>query len=140
MLGLADIESGLGKFAEAEKLAKECLDITKRVLGEEHSTVPFILHSLCLIYQNQNRFDLAEPLAVQSYELGQRLLGPDHYDVLVWVSSLADIYNNLGKFDKAEPLARRAYEGFKTGGRRQGQEHAGRGEQPGPVLRRPGQI
>ena len=66
------------QFAKAELLLVKVLEVSRRVLGEEH---PFTLNSMNNVgvaYQNVGKFDKALTLHEQILEKRKLQLGPDH--------------------------------------------------------------
>ena len=63
---------------EAEPLYLQALELTKRLLGEEHPHVATSLNNLALLYKSQGRYSEAEPLYLQALEIRERGLGANH--------------------------------------------------------------
>jgi tetratricopeptide (TPR) repeat protein len=51
-----------GRYAEAEPLFLQALELSKRLLGQENPNVATILNNLALLYLEQGRYAEAEPL------------------------------------------------------------------------------
>jgi len=52
---------GQGKYAEAEKLAQQALEINEAILGLDHPDVASALSNLDSMYQAQGKYSQAEP-------------------------------------------------------------------------------
>ncbi|NEO21534.1 CHAT domain-containing protein, partial [Moorena sp. SIO4A5] len=109
-----------GRYQEAEPLLQQTLELTKRLLGEEHPQVALSLNNLALLYLNQGRDQEAEPLFQQALELNKRLLGEEHPQVALSLNNLALVYLNQGRYQEAEPLLQQTLELTK---RLLGEEH-----------------
>ena len=59
-------------------LYKHCLEMERRLLGEEHRDVASSLYNLPNVYNNQGRYREAETLYKQCLEMQKRLLGEEH--------------------------------------------------------------
>jgi tetratricopeptide (TPR) repeat protein len=108
--GLGMFYFGQGFYEQTEPWWKQCLEVTCRRLGEEHSDVATSLNNLALLYRSQGRYEEAEPLYLQALELYKRLLGENHPDVAQSLNNLAVLYLSQGKYEEAEPLQLQALE------------------------------
>ncbi len=93
-----------GRYAEAEPLFLQALDIRQRQLGDDHPDVAASLNSLALLYQGQGRYAEAEPLFLQALAIRQHQLGDDHFSVATSLNNLALLYQSQGCYAEAEPL------------------------------------
>ncbi len=93
-----------GRYAEAEPLYQQALELRQRLLGEEHPAVAHSLNNLANLYKSQGRYAEAEPLYQQALELSQRLLGEEHPDVAATLNNLANLYRSQERYAEAEPL------------------------------------
>jgi tetratricopeptide (TPR) repeat protein len=109
-VGLGKFYEGQGLYALAEPWCKQCLEQSKRLLGQEHPHVATSLNNLAMLYDSQGRFAEAEPLYVQALELRKRLLGQEHPHVATSLNNLAGLYDSQGRFAEAEPLYVQALE------------------------------
>ncbi len=99
-----------GRYNQAEPLFRQALELSKRLLGENHPDVAANLDNLAELYESQGRYDQAEPLLLQALELRKRLLGEEHPDVATSLNNLAVLYGSQGRYDQAEPLYLQALE------------------------------
>jgi len=60
--GLGLFYKGQGLYEEAEPWFKQCLEVTRRRLGEEHPDVATSLNNLAALYNSKGRYNEAEPL------------------------------------------------------------------------------
>ena len=90
----------------AEPLLDERLEVSRRVLGEEHPDTLASMNNLAVLYLDQGKYAEAEPLLVKALEVGRRVLGEEHPDTLVSMNNLAVLYLDQGQFAEAEPLLR----------------------------------
>jgi len=103
-VGLGRFYQGQGLYTLAEPWYQQCLELSQRLLGEEHPYVASSLNNLAGLYDAQGRYDQAEPLLVQALALSQRLLGEEHSHVALSLNNLAGLYDAQGRYDQAEPL------------------------------------
>src|SRR5207245_10623861 len=65
------------RYAEAEPLFRQALDIMERAKGAEHLDVAIILNNLGELYYIQGRYVQAEPLYQRALAIKEKVLGPD---------------------------------------------------------------
>ena len=99
-----------GRYRDAIPLYETNLEMTRKLLGEDHPAVATSLNNLALLYKDQGRYEAAEPLLIQALELIRKLLGEDHPAVATSLNNLAALYNDQGRYDEAEPLYLQALE------------------------------
>ncbi|BCL35313.1 tetratricopeptide repeat protein [Nostoc sp. MS1] len=110
---LAGLYYSQGRYDQAEPLYLQALELTKRLLGDNHSSVATSFNNLAGLYYSQGRYDQAEPLYLQALELTKRLLGDNHPDVARSLNNLAGLYQSQGRYDQAETLYLQALELYK---------------------------
>ncbi|MBH8573082.1 tetratricopeptide repeat protein [Nostocaceae cyanobacterium CENA369] len=103
-VGNARFYNGQGLYTQAEPWYQQCLEATKKLLGEEHPDVATSLNNLAELYRSQGRYSEAEPLYIQALTLGHKLLGDEHLDVATSLNNLAVLYRLQGRYSEAEPL------------------------------------
>ena len=93
---LGSVFTGLGTFYEeqglyaiAEPWYKQCVEVVKTRLGEEHPHVATSLNNLALLYKSQGRYSEAEPLYIQALALCERVLGINHPNTVTVRENLA---------------------------------------------------
>ncbi|NEO49245.1 MAG: tetratricopeptide repeat protein [Moorea sp. SIO4A3] len=109
-VGLGRFYEGQGIYDQAEPWRKQCLEITRSRLGENHPDVATSLNNLAELYSSMGRYDQAEPLYQQALEMKKQLLGENHPDVATSLNNLAGLYRLTGRYDQAEPLYQQALE------------------------------
>ena len=97
-----------GRSKEAEELFVQVIEISKRVLGEEHPHTLTIMANLASTYWDQGRWKEAEELEVRVMEIRKRVLGEEHPDTLGSMNNLAVVLSRQGKFEEAEEMHRQA--------------------------------
>ncbi|MEH2288098.1 tetratricopeptide repeat protein [Nostoc sp.] len=100
----AKFYSGQGLYNQALPWYEQCLEVTKKRLGEEHPDVAESLNNLAFLYDCQGRYSQAEPLHIQALALWRNLLGEEHPDVTQGLNNLAFLYDCQGRYSEAEPL------------------------------------
>ncbi len=119
-VGLGKFYEGQGLYALAEHWFQQCLELSKRLLGQDHPDFATSLNNLAALYYSKGRYGEAEPLLVQALELYKCLLGQDHPNVAQSLNNLALLYKSQRRYAEAEPLYLQALELRK---RLLGQDH-----------------
>jgi CHAT domain-containing protein/tetratricopeptide (TPR) repeat protein len=101
---LAAVMVALGKPADAEPLAREALDMQRRLYKGDHNNVAVSLNNLATLYAEQGKLVEAEPLYKEALEMTKRLFPGDHPDVARGMNNLASLYDDQGKLAEAESL------------------------------------
>ncbi|RDW56351.1 hypothetical protein BP5796_13226 [Coleophoma crateriformis] len=92
------------KYAKAEKMHRETLDLNKKVLGREHPDTLISMDILGRTLSLQGKYAEAEILHREALHLGEKILGPEHPDTLTSMANLASIYWSQGRWKEAEEL------------------------------------
>jgi len=95
-----------GRYAEAEKLERDVLEVRRRVLGPEHPSTLFSVLFLATTLQHEGRYNEAENLERDALEVQRRVVGPEHQDTLSTMTELAVILEDEGRHDEAGKLGR----------------------------------
>ena len=95
-----------GRYAEAEKLDRETLDIQRRVLGIEDPDTLRSMNSLASVLDEDGRYAEAEKLDHETLDIQRRVLGPEHPGTLTSMSNLANVFWSEGRYAEAEKLGR----------------------------------
>jgi len=77
-VNLANAYYAEGQYEQAEKLFSQAVEITRRVMGPEHSFTLVSMNNLAAAYEFRGKYTEAEALFSQSVKIGQRVLGPEH--------------------------------------------------------------
>ena len=107
---LGEFWSGQGAYAQAEPWFKQCLQVAREQLGEDHPNTATGLNNLANLYREQGRYREAEPLLAQALEISHRVLGEDHPNTATSLNNLANLYRDQGRYREAEPLLAQALE------------------------------
>jgi CHAT domain-containing protein len=102
-----------GKYAEAERLCRDALDMSKRLFQGDHPYLANSLRSLAALHLSQGKYDDALPLFNEAFEMSLRLFKGDHPFVAADMISLAELCRDQGKFRDAERFYRRALDMHK---------------------------
>jgi tetratricopeptide (TPR) repeat protein len=86
-----------GKYAEAEALDSQTLEIGQRVLGRENPNTLRSMNNLALVYEDQGKYAEAEALFSQTLEIQRRVLGPEHPGTLRSMNNLASVLRRAGQ-------------------------------------------
>jgi tetratricopeptide (TPR) repeat protein len=117
---LASLHCKQGRYAEAEPLYRQALQLRRSLLGEEHPDVAESLNNLASLYSSQGRYAKAEPLWLQALELWRRPHREEHPDVAITLNNLAILYCDRGRYGEAETLLLQAVELWR---RLHGEDH-----------------
>lgn len=93
-----------GRWAEAEQLFMQAMEIRKTKLGADHLDTVFNMNNLALTYRKQGRWKEAEQLNVQVMEISKTKLGADHPDTLISMANLAFTWKSQGRITDAIKL------------------------------------
>ncbi|MBD6617319.1 tetratricopeptide repeat protein [Komarekiella sp. 'clone 1'] len=102
--GNAKFYNAQGLYDQAEPWVEQCLEVTKKRLGEEHPDFALSLDYLGLLYESQGRYTQAEPLLLQALQIRRHLLGEEDTNVAASLDNLAYLYDSQGRYTQAEPL------------------------------------
>ncbi len=111
---LACILKEKGKIGDAEKIAKDVVDIAKSFLGSKDEQTLAAYESLALVYQTGGKLALAEKACRKALSGREKILGPIHPDIYGSQRRLATILELSGKYDAAETLITSAIAGQKA--------------------------
>lgn len=97
-----------GRYAEAEPLFRQALDIMERAKGAEHLDVAIILNNLGELYYVQGRYAEAEPFYQRAMAIKEKMLGPDDLGLATTLDNYAALLARTNREDQATTLAARA--------------------------------
>ncbi|MBD2300661.1 tetratricopeptide repeat protein [Nostoc sp. FACHB-190] len=103
-VGEAYFYNGQGLYNQALPWYRQCLEVAKKRLGEEHPDVARSLNNLAALYLSQGRYSEAEPLYIQALALRRKMLGEEHPSVAISLNNLGVLYNSQGRYSEAEPF------------------------------------
>ncbi|CAG8067062.1 unnamed protein product [Penicillium nalgiovense] len=111
---LARVHYDEGRWAEAEQLRVQVVEMSKTKLGGDHPGTLTSMANLASTFWNQGRWGEAEQLEVQVMEKRKTKLGEDHPSTLTSMANLASTYRNQGRWKDAEQLEVQVMETRKT--------------------------
>ena len=97
---------GQGKYAEAEQMLRELLDVMRRVLGPEHPGTLTTMDELGCSLCGQGKYAEAEQMFRELLGVKRRVLEPEHPHTLATMCNLAGSLSRLGKHAEAERMFR----------------------------------
>jgi CHAT domain-containing protein/Tfp pilus assembly protein PilF len=103
-----------GKYAEAEKLCRQALEIDETYVGADHPHTAQVLNNLGLLAETQLRYAEAVPLYERALNIREKTVGPNHLDVAVTLRNIAGLDEHLGRYDQSEKLYLRALSIFEN--------------------------
>jgi len=110
-LAIGQVYTGLGQYAEAEKILTEARIEMSRLKGEDHLDTLAIDHKLADLFTRGGSHRAAERLFEKVIDTRTSLLGPEDVDTLETMADLIEAHLAVGKFDEAETLAWQVYNG-----------------------------
>jgi tetratricopeptide (TPR) repeat protein len=87
-----------GRYGEAEPIALEVLERTKRRRGETHPLTIQAEHNLATIYARMGKYSDAERLFLTAIDEYRRVLGEDHPETCGSLRRLAEMYQSQSGF------------------------------------------
>ncbi|CAN0045546.1 unnamed protein product, partial [Ectocarpus sp. 12 AP-2014] len=104
----ADRLTEQGKYADADPLYLQAIEIQAKILGPEHQDLATTLNNLAALLEIQGKYVEAEPLYGRATAIWEEALGADHPTVATVLNNRAGLLLSQGKYDDAEPLYVRA--------------------------------
>jgi tetratricopeptide (TPR) repeat protein len=108
MMNLAISLHQQGKYAEAEAMNRQTLQLQETVLGKEHPETLTSISNLAISLGYQGKYAEAEAMHRQMLQLKETVLGKDHPDTLRSINNLAESLRQQGKYAEAEAMHRQA--------------------------------
>jgi hypothetical protein len=87
---LASTYRNQGRWTEAEKIEVQVMEMSRRVLGEEHPDTLTTVSNLAFTMKEQGRATEAIKLMAECIQLRNRVLGPKHPYALSSATALAE--------------------------------------------------
>jgi tetratricopeptide (TPR) repeat protein len=99
-----------GRYAEAEGLFREALDIDRATIGEGHPSYAIHLNNLANAVRAQRRHAEAEGLYREAVAITREAVGEGHPTYAIQLNNLAGVVQAQGRHEEAEGLYREALE------------------------------
>ena len=99
-----------GKYAAAQPLFEKALEISRRLLTDDHPDTARGFDSVAANLSAQGKFAAAQPLHEKALEIRRRLLGEDHPYTAASYNNVASNLHAQGKYAAAQPLFEKALE------------------------------
>ena len=105
---LAVLYQSQAKYADAEPLFKDALEMYKRLFKDkDHPDLATSLNDLAFLYNSQGKYADAEPLYKDALEMRKRLFkDKDHPALARSLNNLAGLYQSQAKYADAEQIGR----------------------------------
>ena len=103
---LATVYTREQQWLLAKQTFERSLDIDRRVLGDDHPRVAYLLENLAIVAQNMGELKQAEALYLDSLSREERAYGDRHPETTVTKSSYGLLLQREGRLAEAEPLLR----------------------------------
>ena len=105
---ITSILIAMGKFNEAEPVARESVSMAEKLNGPMHPNVATALNNLAQALRLQGKTEEPEGLYRRALTIWKTKLGDQHPDYARGLSNMADYYVQLGRYSEAEDLYHRA--------------------------------
>jgi tetratricopeptide (TPR) repeat protein len=96
-----------GKYAEAEAMYRQTLQLQETVRGKEHPVTLTSMNNLASSLHQQGKYAEAEAMYRQTLQLKETVLGKEHPATLMSMMNLAISLEQQGKYAEAEAIQRR---------------------------------
>jgi len=106
-------ENGLGKYAHAQPLFEQALEIYRRLLSDDNPETAACYNNLAVNLNAQGKYVQAQPLYEKALEIRRRLLSDDHPETAGTYDDVAANLSAQGKYAQAQPLHEKALEIFR---------------------------
>lgn len=100
----------LGRYAGAEEIFTQALEIDRSTIGEGHPVYATHLNNLAGVVEDQGRYAEAEVLYRQALEIGRATIGEGYPDYATCLNNLAGVVQEQGRYAEAEQLYLKALE------------------------------
>jgi len=97
-----------GKYAQAQPLFENALEIRRRLLTDDHPDTALSYNNLAVNLDFLGKYSQAQPLHEKGLEIRLRLLRDDHPDTASSYVNVAINLHGQGKYAQAEPLFEKA--------------------------------
>lgn len=101
---LAQSYHSMGRYAEAESLYRQALDIFARLSGTDDYNYAGCLSNLAWLYRTMGRYSEAEPFYIKALETTAKFYGTQDSRYATSLNNLAQSYYSMGRYAEAEPL------------------------------------
>ncbi len=110
---LASILQKQGKLEEARQLFEENLEVSRRILGNQHLETLTNMNNLAGLLQQQSKLEYSRMLFEEALQGLRGTLGSSHPLSLTGMSSLAELLRTQGNLKEARALQEQAVEGLR---------------------------
>jgi eukaryotic-like serine/threonine-protein kinase len=90
----------------AKQTWERALEIDRRVLGDDHPRVAYLLENLAIVAQNMGELKQAEVLYLDALRREERAYGDQHFETTVTKSNYGLLLQREARLAEAEPLLR----------------------------------
>ena len=104
----------LNEYDQAEVLAKETFELTKKLYGPDSVKTLKSCNDLAVIYSQQGKPEIAIPMLKENLGRMQRMLGPNDIETLINTYTLAAAHLQNEEFELAFDFSQDALAGLKT--------------------------
>ncbi len=99
---------GQGLYNAAEPWSRQCVEVARSRLGNQHPDTAAALNNLANLLRSQGNYAEAEPLYREALAIKRENLPPNHPSLATGLNNLAELLRSQGNYAEAEPLYREA--------------------------------
>lgn len=93
----------MSKYAMAEPLYTQAMQIRKKILGDQHSDYAQSLNNLAVLYSRTGKYETAETFYLEAKEIWKKSSVEINRDYFICLNNLGSLYKDMGQYNKAEP-------------------------------------
>lgn len=108
LVDLADVRGLRGRYAEAESIGREAVEVTRATYPAEHHEVAMAMARLAGSLESLGKLPEAESLRREALEMHRKTLGPTHPVTAISLANLALVHDKQGEAARAESEYREA--------------------------------
>jgi hypothetical protein len=105
---LAHLKMKVGDTDAAERLMRECVQLTRRIFEPPHEEIATALHNFGVMLAGVGRYDEAEPMLGEAAGMYEAVFGPQHSQTITAIGMQGAVENKRGHFSDALPPLLRA--------------------------------
>ena len=95
-----------GKFADAESLHREALELRRKIQGGENPDVAESLNNLALVLRSEGKLAESEKMHREALTMQKKIFGEDHLTIATSLNNLGLVLRDEGSLDEAEKCFR----------------------------------
>ncbi|CAF5001735.1 unnamed protein product, partial [Rotaria sp. Silwood1] len=111
MLGVMKYHQG--QYKEAVSFCEKALEIKRKTLPEDHSSLANTYNNIGLAYNNMGNYSKALEFYEKGHKIYEKSLPPNHPDLATSYNNIGAAYKNMGNYSKALEFYDKAHQIFE---------------------------